>query len=368
MPKLTLIPPENGQLCKQGDQVNNGTSLNEESNNSSASEKPHDSPSHPPDNDGNSRRTLEVSSKIDAPPPPPFSPQSIRLRESSFGKGGVEVMSEAVANATVCIGTQSELPVYKSASEAQKEAYEALLLYAYTALSVPPPENIVEKGLGAKTNPIIYPSIDGGVNKLGILMERFQREGISVLKLNSHNQWQSRILTVTKEIYVFNKTDDDRFKDMDSCPKGLLWLKKFSHSEQTVASIKKGKGGIFFSTIDSVSVTKGIHPLSKKQQKGTFKDSYTFVLFSNDDGSKREIYFRVASKDDIILLSAGFQAIIDRAKADKKSKSKAFKLTVDTLNATAGDSNIFSPILSPTKPLITKKAVANPISENRWEV
>jgi len=326
--------------------------------------------------DSNSRHSIELSSKKETSlAPPPFSPHSIRLRESSFGKGGVEVMPEDTAKATSSIGAQNELPVYKSASEAQKEAHEALLLYAYTALSVPPPKTFVEKGQGAETNPIIYPSIDGGVKEMGIMMERFRSGGIAVLKLNTHNQWQPRVLTVTKEVHVFNKTDDARYKGIDSCPKGLLWLKKFSDSEQSVASItgKKGKGGIFFSTIESVSVTKGIHPLSKKQQKGVFKDSYTFVLFSNDKGSKREIYFRVANKDDVVLLSAGFQAVIDRVKNDEHLKSKGFKLTVDTLmsggNAAAGQPSPLSPLLSPTKPLsVTRKAVANPISDHRWEV
>lgn len=312
---------------------------------------------------------IDMVSEMGTTLPPPFSPHSIRLRESSFNKGGVEVTA-ASEKATSSIEAESELPVYKSASEAQKEAHEALLLYAYTALSVPPPTTLVEKGEGAETNSTIYPSIDGGVREMGIMMERFRSQGIAVLKLNTHNQWQPRVLTVTKEVNVFNKTDDARYKGIDSCPKGLLWLKKFSDSEHSIASIigKKGKGGVFFSTIESVSVTKGIHPLSKKQQKGAFKDSYTFVLFVNDNGSKREIYFRVASKDDVILLSAGFQAVIDRVKNDEHLKPRSFKLTVDTM-VSGGRSVPLSPLLSPTQPLSgTRKAVANPISDNRWEV
>ena len=312
----------------------------------------------------NSRQSIKMSSKEETTPPPqppPLSPHSIKLRESSFGKGGVEVMSEAAAKATSSIGTQNELPVYKSASEAQKEAYEALLLYAYTALSVPAPKMFAEKGQGAATNPIIYPSIDGGVKEMGIMMERFRREGIAVLKLNTHNQWQPRFLTVTKEVNMFKRTDDDKYAQnaIDSCPKGLLWLKKFNDSEQSVASMKKGKGGIFFSAIESVSVPSRTHPLSKKQQKGEFKDSYTFVVVSNENGSKREIYFRVANKDDVILLSAGFQAVIDRMENDEHLNSKSFKLTVD-VNASAG---------APTGPLSgSRRAVANPISDHRWEV
>lgn len=349
---------------------NNPNDIKDSNNPSDTQSESYDDEFH----DDNSRHSIEVPSKKDSPQPPPISPHSIRIRESSVVRGGVEVMSEATRKATSSIGAQNELLVYKSASEAQKEAHEALLLYAYTALSVPPPKTLVEKGQGADTIPIMYPSIDGGVKEMGILMERFRREGIAVLKLNTHNRWQPRVLAVTKEVQVFSDTDDVRYKGIDACPKGLLWLKKFSDSKQNVASIigKKGKGGLFFNTVESISVTKGIHPLSKKQQKGAFKDSFTFVLYSNDNGSKRGICFRVAKKDDLVLLSAGFQAVIDRTKNDKQLKSKGFKLTVDTLSrdsTATGRSSPHSPMLSPTKAFnVTRKAVANPISDDRWEV
>lgn len=315
-----------------------------------------------------SRHSKEESENENHAPQPPMTPHSIKLRECSnvTGAGGVEVMPSEV------VGGEAELPVYKSTSEAQKEAHEALLLYAYTALAVPPPITFVEKGEGAETDPIIYPSIDGGVKEMGIMMERFQKEGISVLKLNRQNQWQPRILTVTKDVNVFLETNDARFKGIDSCPKGMLWMKKFHDSERNASSIigKKAKGGLFFSTIESISVTKGKHSLSKKQQKGEFKDSFTLVLHTNDNGTRKDINFRVAKKDDLILLSSGLQAVIDRMKNEEQLKQKSCKLTVDTKRSgvdTARPSGPGSPVLSPTKPF-AMKAVANPISDDRWEV
>jgi hypothetical protein len=309
-------------------------------------------------------RHSKEESENDAPQPP-LTPHSIKLRECSnvTGAGGVEVLPSEV------VGGEAELPVYKSTSEAQKEAHEALLLYAYTALAVPPPITFVEKGEGAETDPIIYPSIDGGVKEMGIMMERFQKEGISVLKLNRQNQWQRRILTVTKDVNVFLETNDARFKGIDSCPKGLLWMKKFNDSERSASSVigKKAKGGLFFSTIESISVTRGKHSLSKKQQKGEFKDSFTLVLHANDNGTRKDINFRVAKKDDLILLSSGLQAVIDRMKNEEQLKQKSCKLTVDTKVDTARPSGPGSPVLSPTKPF-AMKAVANPISDDRWEV
>lgn len=314
-----------------------------------------------------SRHSKEESGN-DAPRPPPLTPHSIKLRECSnfTGAGGVEVLPSGV------VGGEAELPVDKSTSEAQKEAHEALLLYAYTALAVPPPITFVEKGEGAETDPIIYPSIDGGVKEMGIMMERFQKEGISVLKLNRQNQWQPRILTVTKDVNVFLDTNDARFKGIDSCPKGLLWMKKFNDSERSASSIigKKAKGGLFFSTIESISVTRDKHSLSKKQQKGEFKDSFTLVLHANDNGTRKDINFRVAKKDDLILLSSGLQAVINRMKNEEQLKQNGCKLTVDTKRSgvdTARPSGPGSPVLSPTKPS-AMKAVANPISDDRWEV
>ena len=149
------------------------------------------------------------------------------------------------------------------------------------------------------------------------MMDRL-KEGISVSKLNRQNRWQSRVLTVTKEEYVFNNgADDARSEGMGSCPRGLLWMKKFRDSERSVSSIgRKGRGGLFFSTVESVSVTEGSD------------DSFTLVLHSNDNGSKRDICFRCATKDDVILLSTGFQAIVDRMKHDEQLKSKSCVLAV----------------------------------------
>lgn len=272
-----------------------------------------------------------------------FSPHSMKLRESSYVKGGVEVLSSEVAATQSSKGLQ---PIHKSANEAQNQAHEILLRYAYTALSVPPPKTLVEKGEGSDTIPVIYPSIDGGVTEMLVLTEILKKGGLSVLKLNRLNQWQARILTVTKEVHVFKNSDDARFKGIDFYPKGLLWMKKFNDSERTLSSIgKKAKGGLFLNTIESVSVKKDKHHLSKKQQKGEFKDSFTFILHLNDGESKKDVSFRIAKKDDVVLLSLGFQAVIDRIKNEGQLKVKVKSLVGNK-----------------------KKAVANPVSDDRWEV
>mmetsp|Transcript_8697 Transcript_8697/g.19527 ORF Transcript_8697/g.19527 Transcript_8697/m.19527 type:complete len:201 (+) Transcript_8697:2-604(+) len=200
------------------------------------------------------------------------------------------------------------------------------------------------------------------------MLAKLSNEGMEVLKLNREKKWQSRFLTITKEVMHFKKSDDVRFSGIDSSPMGLLWLKKFDRSKQhTVASIdKNGKGGLLFTGIQYVSVMKDNHPLSRKQKKGKFKDSITFVLHTN--GSKREILFRCMSKEDAFALSAGFQAILDRIRDGISTNQKhgigqLKKMTIDTdlVGATPKTP------LSSAKPF-SPKAIASPIAEDRWEV
>ena len=249
---------------------------------------------------------------------------------------------------------------------ARSEAYEKLLLYAYAALSAQVPAKIVEKGdmegsddFGNKEN-MIYPHVlspkeaSMQAESMIKIIARLSDSGIEVLKLNRHKEWQPRILTVTKEFTKFNKSEDTRYRGIESCPQGLLWLKKFDKNKpHTVASIdKSGKGGCLFSNIEYLSVTKDNHALSRKQKKGKFKDSITFILHaSNANGTKREILFRCMNKEDAFALSAGFQIILDRIR-----------------DASGGSSSIMTKIpLSSAKPF-SPKATASPVETDRWEV
>lgn len=261
---------------------------------------------------------------------------------------------------------------------AQSKAYEKLLRYAYTALSVPPPTEIIEKGEeGPDNDTVLYPAVlspQDAVQRresMDKLLAKLSSEGMEVLKLNRENKWQQRFLTITREVMQFKKSDDIRFSGINTCPKGLLWVKKFDSKNHTVASIgKDGKGGMLFNAIQHVSVTKDNHPLSRKQKKGKFKDSITFSLHSNTNGMKRKVLFRCMTKEDVFALSAGFQAIIDRIDNDastSKGKGKQNKLSIETKDLISPPPR--TPLAS-TKPF-SPKAVATPIfklPEDRWEV
>ena len=184
-----------------------------------------------------------------------------------------------------------------------------------------------------------------------------------VMKLNRERKWQSKFLTITKEVVWFKKSDDIRYNKIDCCPQGLLWVKKFNghNSEHSVDAIgNSGKGGIMFSSVKSVSVTTDNFTLSKKQKKGMFKDSFTFVLHTEIQGKKRDILFRCGNKDDICTLSSGFQAIIDRINNETVVVPKPLKSQLDKLPMT--EDQAISPVA------ITKPFSPKPTYDDRWEV
>lgn len=147
------------------------------------------------------------------------------------------------------------------------------------------------------------------------IFDRLNHSAIEVLKLNREMNWQRRFLTVTDEVLAFEKT---AVGGIDSCPVGLLWVKKFDHGKHhTLASLgKNGKGGMLFKWIEHMSVTKDNYPLNRKQMKGKFKNSITLALYLNADGYKREMLFRCANSEDAFALSTGFQMMLDFMKKE----------------------------------------------------
>lgn len=258
----------------------------------------------------------------------------------------------------------------KSLQEEQALAYEKLLFYAYTALTVPLPSQVVEKSEELDPSAVAFPPVlsprgaELRCEAMKLLLTRLGEDGMEVLKLNREKKWQPRVLTITKEVAWFQKSDDIRYNRIDCCPQGLLWVKKFNgHSqEHSVESIgKSGKGGIMFTSIKSVSVTNDHFSLSKKQKRGKFKDSFTFVLHADFDGTRRDILFRCSNKEDICTLSSGFQAIIDRIKNETIVVPKPLSCQQDKLPMT--EDQVVSPV-AVAKPFSPK----NSGSDDRWEV
>jgi hypothetical protein len=258
----------------------------------------------------------------------------------------------------------------RSLQEEQARAYEKLLFYAYTALTVPLPSEVIEKSEELDSSGTLFPPVlsprgaELRCEAMKLLLARLGDSGMEVLKLNRERKWQPRVLTITKEVAWFKKSDDIRYNKIDCCPQGLLWVKKFNghtheHSMETIG--RNGKGGIMFAAIKSVSVTSDHFALSKKQKKGKFKDSFTFVLHADFNGTKRDILFRCCNKDDICTLSSGFQAIIDRIKNETCVVPKPLQCQHDKLPMT--EDQVTSPV-AVAKPFSPK----NDGSDDKWEV
>ena len=258
-------------------------------------------------------------------------------------------------------------------SDARSNAYHKLLLYAYAALSVPPPSEVVEKREDTENDRFIYPPVitphDAVVrfDEMRKMLDRLSTKGIEVLKLNRERNWQPRFLTVTKEVMWFRKSNDLRYCGIDSYPRGLLWVKKFDQDKQcSLSSItKNGQGGLLFSAIQYISLTKDNHPLSRKQKKGKFKDSVTLILHSSSNDKTREILFRCMNKDDAFALSSSFQAILDRLSDDNLKNHQIgreqLKVNVTKMESTGRHPN-------PKTPLVLSKAFSPRVNDDRWEL
>jgi len=90
---------------------------------------------------------------------------------------------------------------------------------------------------------------------------------------------------------------------------------------------KNGKGGILFSNVHTVAITRDKFSLSKKQQKGKFANAVTLVLQTSPatTTTRGNIMFRCANKEEAFDLANGFQAIILSVKNGKREENQAAK-------------------------------------------
>jgi len=165
------------------------------------------------------------------------------------------------------------------------------------------------------------------------LLDRFcsklRNDGMEVLKLNSEKVWQTRFLTVSKEVITLTDESNDE-SEKGYCPKGLLWVKKFpSNKEQSASVIEKtGKGGMLFSQIISVEELAGRQiAMSKKQHQGKFKDSVIVVLKGTEESGSKMVYLRCSTRQEALVLCAGCNMIAKMLRAAKNQT-----LTVQSIN------------------------------------
>ena len=152
------------------------------------------------------------------------------------------------------------------------------------------------------------------------ILEKFsstlKHQGMEVLKLNRDKKWQTRFLTVSKEVIWLDTLQNDELTgDRGQCPIGFLWTKRFNPAkEYSISAIdRQGHGGVLFDQLVKVSPSGRSdlgHPLSKKQND-KFKDSVAVALEYSVNGAEKSVIIRCRSTDEAHFLCTGLRVIMD---------------------------------------------------------
>jgi hypothetical protein len=155
------------------------------------------------------------------------------------------------------------------------------------------------------------------------ILEKFsstlKNHGLEVLKLNRHTKWETRYLTVSKEVHWLNAGESNRLSgDRGQCPLGMLWLKRFNAGKRhSVELIKdQGRGGFWFSHLTKVSAasrTEVNYPTSGKLQE-KFKDSVPVIV----ECQNRSLTFLCKTTDEAHFLCTGLRVVMDVLKRERE--------------------------------------------------
>lgn len=155
------------------------------------------------------------------------------------------------------------------------------------------------------------------------ILEKFsstlKNEGVEVLKLNQRNRWQTRFLTVSREVTWMNAQEKEA-----QCPKALLWLKRFKGMSYGVSHIKKqGRGGILFTKLHSVELTAGddaSRPLPNKSKASYPNNACVSLNYSFEGGNiGRSVSLRFKSLQDAETFCSAMMIIKDVVERDEDS-------------------------------------------------
>ncbi|KAL7574810.1 hypothetical protein ACA910_010654 [Epithemia clementina (nom. ined.)] len=156
------------------------------------------------------------------------------------------------------------------------------------------------------------------------VLERFssmlRNERVEVLKLNRHDKWQVRFLTVSKE-YAWLRGNEAE-GDAGQCPQALLWLKTANGKNTGVAGINdEGRGGFLFTQLEKIERDVNKLPPVEIPKKLTQKfPNYVGVniTYRTDDGSHRSLVFCLKTRADaraFITSMEIIRAVIQREEA-----------------------------------------------------
>jgi hypothetical protein len=160
------------------------------------------------------------------------------------------------------------------------------------------------------------------------ILEKFsftmKRHGMEVLKLNRDNKWQTRFLTVSKEVLWVNTGEvNGHSGNRTQCPLGILWMKRFNAAkEYSVSAVDRmGRGGVLCDQLVKVSAKGRLnlgHSLNKKQQD-TFKDAVGVNLEYSSSGASKSVVLLCKTTDAAHFLCTGLRVLMDVLKRENAS-------------------------------------------------
>jgi hypothetical protein len=163
------------------------------------------------------------------------------------------------------------------------------------------------------------------------ILEKFsstmKRHGMEVLKLNRDKKWQTRFLTVSKEVLWVKPGDvNGHYGDRAQCPLGILWMKRFNAAKDySVSAVgRQGRGGVLCDQLVKVSATGCSnvgHSLNKKQQN-TFKFAVAVNLTYSACGVSKSVFLLCKSTDAAHFLCTGLRVLMDALQRENNSSQE----------------------------------------------
>lgn len=145
-----------------------------------------------------------------------------------------------------------------------------------------------------------------------------KNDGVQVMKLSRRNRWQIRYLTVSKEVSRLS-SDQDGSKNIEQCPKALLWPKRIVRSQKcSISSIKSGgQGGLHFERLLQIRpvVSNEYYDtnLSKRLKREFPVFAGVAVDFSYEGGGQRQLHLCFRTKIDAEAFVATMHIIREAA-------------------------------------------------------
>lgn len=250
-------------------------------------------------------------------------PSGKRIHESSHSAHGSPGSPEKRANQSSPSSLDSSTDRIDAAQRRQ-EAQSKLLDHAKKAQQLNREQ--VQSILSTKTEETdgLSTALSGEEKSMGTTITSVQhrdlqqfssmlRNGkVEVLKLNRHNKWQQRFITVSKETSWLKSDREPSTPTSSQCPQALLWYKGHNMKNNGLAGLKNdGKGGFMFTQLEKIERDPNVNPPAPIPKKlkakfGTYAG--VKIRYLCDDG-ERDLLFCFQDKSHASIFCTAIDII-----------------------------------------------------------